>query len=367
MADRSPLTAFIERFVLPLVAGGAVHVEGLLPPSTLKGFVADRALDATLAAKLARAAHDRLARVGPVGAVDLVPLDVLALCAVWHNLLAMTHPEVSGSVRLRRRVRQWCDAMLCWVDAPRTRAEVALRHAIVGRVEALGRVDTHVSFWAGYADFLGVPPPRTLVAWPSVRRVEETRRRVDLFELLRALSPEQPDVEGDLAYIVGAAIAASPLTDISLADRPSFVGFAWGPSLVNAIVDPALRGAAQRIVLRKGPASLRAVEAATLRAAREGGTTPAVAGALLRFHLELVLLDAMSGRGPGAQGAVTSLPQPLGLDALARLGPARASRLVGVDEDTLRRFVPVDPSRPAPRDPPSAPLLQRAGLLEVRS
>lgn len=367
MADRSPLNHFIERFVLPLAVGGPVHVDGLMPPAALKAFVADRALDATLVAKVAKAMHDRLARVGPVGSVEALPLDAVALCAVWHNLLAMTHPEVKGKSRLRRKVRQWSDVMLQWVDAPRTRAEVALRHALVGRVEALGRVDTHVSFWAGYADFLGVPPPRALVAWPSVRRVEETRRRADLFELLRALEPEEADAEEDLAFIACAALAASPLTDISLADRPGFIGFGWGPSLVNAITDPALRGAAQRIVLRKGPASVRAVEAATLVAARASATSPAVAEALLRFHLELVVTDALSGRAPGAPASPTSIPQPLGLDALLRLGHARAAALVGVDEETLRRFVPVDPSRPAPRDPPSAPLLQRAGLLEVRS
>lgn len=368
MADRSPLNQFIERFVLPLVAGGAVHVEGLMPPAALKDFVADRALDATLVTKVARAMHDRLARVGPVGSVEALPLDAIALCAVWHNLLAMTHPEVKGKSRMRRRVRQWSDAMLLWVDAPRTRAEVALRHALVGRVEALGRVDTHVSFWAGYADFLGVPPPRALVAWPTVRRVEETRRRVDIIELLRALEGgDVVEADEDLVFIARAAITASPLTDLSLADRPAFLAFGWGPLLLNAIADPALRGAAQRIVLRKGAPAMRAVEAATIAAARSPATTAAVAEALLRFHLELVVADALSGRASGAQGALTSVPQPLGVDALLRVGYARAASIVGVAEETLRRVLPVDPSRPAPRDPPSAPLLQRAGLMEVRS
>jgi len=366
VADRSPLNAFIDRFVLPLAAGGPVHVEGIIAPSALKSFVAERALDAAAVAKVSKAMHDRLARVGPVGAVDTLPLDAVALCAVWHNLLAMTHPEARGSRRLRRKVRAWSDVMLQWVDVPRTRAEVSLRHALAGRVEVLGRVDTHVAFWAGYADFIGLPPPRSLVAWPSVRRVEETRRRVDLIELLRALEPgDDTDPDEDLLPMARAAIVASPLTDLALADRPAFIAFAWGPALVNALSDPALRGAAQRILLRRGAPAVRAVEAATLALARSPATPSLVAGSLLRFHLELVLTDALSARG--AQTAPTSVPQPLGVDALLRIGHARVAAFLDLDEDTVRRAVPPDPSRPVPRDPPSAPLLQRAGLMEVRS
>lgn len=367
MADHTRLQSFVERFVLPLVTGGPVHVEGIVPPSALKSFVADRNLDANLVARIAKAMHDRLARVGPVGAADILPIDAVALCAVWHNLLAMTHPEARGRGRLRRCVRAWCEAMLVWIDVPRTRAEVALRHALAGRIEVLGRVDTHVSFWAGYADFLGVPPPRALVAWPSLRRVEETRRRVDLIELLRSLEQvADADPDEDLLGIARAALAASPLTDLALADRPAFLGFAWGPPLLNALADESLRGAALRIVLRRGGAAVRAVEAATIVRARSVDTAPAVALALVRFHLELMVSDALSGR-PAGGVAPTTVPQPLGLDVLQRLGHVRAAALVGLDAELLQRLVPPDPSRPLTRDPPSAPLLQRAGLLEVRS
>jgi hypothetical protein len=55
------------------------------------------------------------------------------------------------------------------------------------------------------------------------------------------------------------------------------------------------------------------------------------------------------------------------MDAFVRLGHARVAAFLDLDEDLLRRTLPPDPSRPIPRDPPSAPLLQRAGLMEVRS
>lgn len=363
MAERSPLDSFIERFVLPLLRGGPVHVQGLLAPSALKGFAAERAPDATLITEACAAMRLRLARVGPVGDIGVLPMDVVGLCAVWHNLLALTHPEVSGSARLRRRVRDWSEAMLTWVDAPRTRAEVSLRHAVLGRLEALGRVDTHVTFWAGFADFVGVPPPRVLVAWPNLRRVEEARHRVDLHELLRALDlGDRGGGDDDLLPVVRAALAASPLTDLSLADRPAFMGFAWGPLLLNALGDASLRGAAQRVLLRKGAAALRAVESATLALCRAPSTPALVAGALLRFHLELLITDALATRGQ--QGASTSA-QPVAHDALLRIGHARVATFLDLDEDALRRALPLDASRPLPRDPPSAPLLQRAGLMEV--
>lgn len=365
MADRAPLDAFLERFVLPLLTGGPVHVQGVLSPATLKGFVAERAPDATLVTRVCEAMTTRLARIGPVTPVGALPMDAVGLCAVWHNLLALTHPEARGSVRLRRKVRAWCEAMLLWADVPRTRAEVSLRHAVLGRLEVLGRVDTHVTFWAGFADFVGVPPPKALVAWPNLRRVEESRRRVDLAELLRGLElGVSAGGDDDLLPVARAALAASPLTDLALADRPSFVGFAWGPPLLNALSDPCLRGAAQRIVLRKGTPSLRAVEAATLSLCRAEGTPGLAAGSLLRFHLELLLTDALSGRGTSGPPAPA---QPVAMDAFVRLGHARVAAFLDLDEDLLRRTLPPDPSRPVPRDPPSAPLLQRAGLMEVRS
>lgn len=364
MAELSPLSGFLDRFVLPLLRGGPVHVQGILSPATLKSFVDDRRPDANLATQVCAALRLRLAGMGPVGDVGALPMDAIGLCAVWHNLLALTHPEAKRTGRLRRRVRGWCEAMLSWVDVPRTRAEAALRHALVGRIEVLGRVDTHVTFWAGFADFVGLPPPKVLVAWPNLRRVEESRRRVDLAELLRALDPgELAGGDDDLLPVLRAAIVASPLTDLSLSDRPAFVGFSWGPPLLNTLSDPALRGAAQRILLRKGLPALRAVEAATMSLARSDATPSIVAGSLLRFHLELLLTDALSGRP--TQGSTPA--QPLALDALLRLGHARVAAFLDLDEELLRRVVPIDPSRPIVRDPPSAPLLQRAGLMEVRS
>lgn len=365
VTDRTPLNRFVERFVLPLVTGGNLYVEGLIGPAMLHTWVLDPTLDGTLVARITEVSRKRLARLGSVGFADHLELDTLALCAVWHNLLSMTHPDARERRSLRKTVRQWCSAMLEWVTAPTSRAEVSLRHGVFSRLGSVGRVDTHVTFWAGYADFVGVPPPRALVALPTLRRVHETRNRVDLFGLLSALELPQPeDPDADLFDVVRTALAYSPLTDLSLAERPAPMGFSWTPPTLNALSDRAVRGAAQRALLSRGTPAIRAIEHATLERSRIG-LPPDAARVLALFHLELLVMDALSSRPSEGQRA-TSVPQPFGLDVFLRLGHERAATLVGVPVETVTRALLLDPNRPIAKDPPSAALLACAGLLEVR-
>jgi len=374
VADPS-VDEFVSAFVEPLVLGGRVVVDGLIAPTALAAWARSPNPDATRLVRVCDAARARLSRLGPVGPLDRLPLDAIALAAVWYDLLAMTHPEASSRSGLRKVARHWCVALLEWVKAPVSRFEVALRHAVLGRIGELGRVDTHVEFWAGYADFVGVAPPKALVALPTVRRVRETRRRVDLFSLLSALEPKgsASDDLPDLTDVTRAALAASPLTDILLADRPAPWTFRWTPSSINAIADGGIRGAAHRAVLARGTATVRALEQATLAAMRMGAPR-AVAEDLLRFHLEMLALDALGHRGAGAPvssassthpGAATSVSQPLAMDAWLRMGPERAAPWLGLPVETLRRILPAEPVRSAIKDPPSAPLLQGAGLMEA--
>ncbi|MBI5515079.1 MAG: hypothetical protein HY909_14985 [Deltaproteobacteria bacterium] len=349
--------------MLPLVDGGRVEVDGLLAPGVLREWSQDPTPDATVLARIGKSMHDRLARLGAVGSADLVAPDTLGLCAAWYNLLALTHPEARGRKGLRRTARRWTLELLGWVERPYTRAEVSLRHGILGRLADLGRVDTHVEFWAGYADYIGVAPARSVVALPTLRRVREERTRVDFLTLLKALEPVgAEDTDTDLVSVARVALALSPLTDLSLAERPAPLAFAWSPPAVEAMADGALRGAALRVLLGRGTPAIRAVEQATLALAREP-LTPPVARTLTLVHLELLALDALSARASGAQGPA----QPLGLDAFHALGYARTAALLGLPEALLLRALPPDPNRPAPKDPPSAPLLTCARLMENRT
>lgn len=375
MADPT-VDEFVSAFVEPLVLGGRVVVDGLIAPTALAAWVRSPNPDATRLVRVCDAARTRLSRLGAVGPLDTLPLDAIALAAVWYDLLAMTHPEAHSRSGLRKVARHWCLVLLDWIKAPVSRFEVALRHAVLGRLGELGRVDTHVEFWAGYADFVGVAPPKALVALPTVRRVRETRRRVDLFTLLSSLEAKgaATDELPDLTDVTRAALAASPLTDVILADRPAPWTFRWTPASINAIADGSIRGAAHRAVLARGTATVRALEQATLAAMRMGAPR-AVAETLLRFHLEMLALDALGHRGatgapatPGSgahQGASTSVSQPLAMDAYLRMGAERAAPWLGLPAETLRRILPAEPVRSAIKDPPSAPLLQGAGLMEA--
>jgi hypothetical protein len=368
VASATPLNRFLAAFVLPLVAGGHVQVRGLIGPGMLARFAADRQMDGSLVAEITKHARAHLARIGPVGPVDLLPTDAIALAAVWHNLVAMTHPESVNRTRLRRRVRAWCLRMLEWVGPPRTAADVANRHGVLARLGELGRVDTDVAFWAGSARYVGVAPPGRLLAWRNLRRVRETKTRVPFFDLLKALDAPEPDAS--LLEPAATALALSPLTDVALAERPEEAAFHWTSASVNAAGDHALRGAPVRLVLARAgsearaneppPPRLRVVEAATRQLATQE-VPRAAAAVLTRLHLEMLVADAL-GRGGAPPG------HALGWDALLRLGVPRAAAVVGLTPARVERALALDLSPREPvKDAPAAALLARAGLLEEAS
>jgi hypothetical protein len=367
VASRSPLNRFLASFVLPLVAGGRLEVRGLFGPGMLARFTEDRLLDGTLVAEVTTHMRAHLARVGPVGAIDLLPYDGIGLATVWHNLLAMTHPEATGRSGLRRRVREWSLAMLEWVGVPRSSHEVATRHAMLARLGEVGRVDTDVEFWAGSARYVGVAPPARLVAWRSLRRVRETKTRVGFFELLQELRAEEP--EESLLECAHAALALSPLTDIALLDRPPHLPFRWSPATINALGDSALRGAASRLVLARhgapgergdgASARVKVLEQATQQAVGSGLPAPA-AQLLVAFHLELLVAEALG------RGAAPPAGHALAWDAVARLGSERTARITGLEPARLERALGLDlQSREPLKEAPAAALLARAGFLEV--
>ncbi len=370
----SAINQFLRGFVTPMIVGGPVHVEGILSPGDFDALVSgprgmNLALaDAQLMANTVAAARANLARVGPT--TDFVTLgpDTIGLCAAWHNLLAATHPDVASSAKLRGRVRDWTSEMLEWVGPPRTAQEAALRHATLARLGELGRVDTEVKSLFVEGTFIGVAPPKSLSAWKSVRRIEHIRTRHDLFALLSTLEHDSTTL--DLLPLAKQAIALSPLTDLSLCDRPDLPApFLWSVSSLAMLTDAPLRGAALRIVLTPGPRAsetvahrVQALERATLLAAdpRAPALPPMVARLLLDFHLELLMSDAL------AQDALPRT-QPLALDALLRLGVDRVADRCRISPHVVVRALGLQ-DRPLSSPPPNGPataLLARAGLSEA--
>ncbi len=365
MASATPLNRFLASFVRPLVAGGRVEVRGLIGPGMLARFRDDKQIDATLLAEITRHVQAHVARVGPVRSIDLLPHDALALAVVWHNLLSMTHPDVVGRRRLRRRVREWLQGMLDWIGPPRSAHDVAVRYGLFAQLGVIGRVDTDLAFWAGSARYVGVAPPRRMVVWRGLRRIRETKKRVPLLELLGELATEHEDA--DLLPAARVAFALSPLSDLDLVDRAAPFAFAWTPQSVNTLGDPPLRGAAMRLILARagGPEALsrriRATETATADAARLETLPIAAAQVLLLFHLEMLVTEALTSATPPKGHA-------LAWDAIARLDPARSARIVGLDTESFERTLGLDIQGREPlKDAPAAALLARAGFREVTS
>ncbi len=367
-----PLDTFVKSFLTPLAAGGAVMIDGLLGPGALDAMVsgpkghAMELCDGKVMADCVGAARLELCRFGPTTEFVTLTPDVIGLGIVWHNLLAMTHPEATTRGGLRKKVHQWSAEMLDWVGTPKTAQEVALRHAIFGRLGEVGRVDTKVNFWAGEALYIGVAPPSRLVAFKNLRRVEEQKTRQTVFDLLQLLSHGLD--EQDLLPSAARALQYSPLTDLLLADRPEgVIAFRWTPSLLSMLTDAPLRGAAIRVALRAGARGAEAVtkhlqilERATARALLEG-VPPAAAGVLLLFHLELFISEALARGAPLAE-------LPLTWELIGALGTRRAAQLCQLEEET---FVAALSStnraiRPTPNGPAAA-LVHRAGVLEIAS
>jgi hypothetical protein len=362
---------FLRGFVTPLITGGRVEVDGVLGPGALDELVCGpkgmnlAMADGKVMADAVRAARAALARFGPT--TDFVTLteDVIGLCVAWYNLIALTHPEVTGRTSLRQTVKGWTKQILDWVTLPRTAQEVALRHAVFSRLGELGRVDTDVTFWAGSAKFIGIAPPPRLVAWKSVRRVQERKTRWDLFALLSTLAHPLP--EYDLLPLADLALALTPLTDLMLADRPDTpLPFRWTGASLSMLADDALRGAAMRIALSPNahgsdavPRKIACIERATIHGLALG--MPAEAARwLIAFHLELLVSEALA-RGTPPSG------QPLAYELVARLGPVRSAQLCRVSTDVIVGALRLD-ARPlrAPSQPgPGGALLARAGIAEV--
>ncbi len=237
------LAHFLATFVRPLVEGGDIHVGEPLEMDTVLRWESELGGDAAEAAVAiddARAAAAATLVVRPPAL--LFDAEELRLAAALYDALVLAHPSSEGFTkrRARRRLGETA-ARLATVDAPETRRDLLARHTLLARLYALHRIDTHVSWWTGRADFRGQAPPRRLLLWPSVRRVREERAEIPVTDVLA----------GEARAPLLLLAAATPLTDalaLGADNRPRFrwagkrailedpdlaraVAYAWLPDL----------------------------------------------------------------------------------------------------------------------------------------
>jgi hypothetical protein len=136
--------------------------------------------------------------------------DTATLLYAAHELFATTHPQATA---FYARTHLFAAAAAAAVGAlPRTLdpGRLVTRHLVVRRIFRTLRTDVHVKWWTGNASFYGDEPPQRLMAWPGLRRVQQSRLTQPLWRL--ALQGGDEDLRTARLALMVALLDASPLT-----------------------------------------------------------------------------------------------------------------------------------------------------------
>lgn len=221
-------------------------------------------------------ARVRVARkIAPVDTFEPIPTaEEWILAAMLHDIVQSTHPGFDAVFRRSgpARILEVVFATLERVPAPKNVAEALSRHTWLSRMFELTRTDIDLRWWTGSQTFLGEDPPARLLAWPEVRRVQETRTPRPLMDL----PTSGASVDGQrFENAVSALLQKTPLTDLATINRSS-PPFAWTHETLSLVSTHAGRTLAQRafallpqpaVDTRLGAATRRLFEAKARRAA----------------------------------------------------------------------------------------------------
>lgn len=237
--DQILVDQLAEQLLLPLVVGGELRP---LPPIGARRAIelAGHALVAgrEAGAELERARLTAARRLCAVDRVAAPTRGEWLMAFALNDLLQVTNPDLGGLLGAHRpaRLLEMVAQVIREAGAPHTVGDALGRHAVFSRVAELSRIDTHVSWWVGSADFRGSEPPGRLLAWPKLRRVQESQQSV----LLGDMPPAGADWAEEWRTLLGHWLAASPLTDLATLDREK-PPFAWrGSTLGLLATDPGL-------------------------------------------------------------------------------------------------------------------------------
>ncbi len=252
-------------FLAPLVLGGTMH-----PTHAFGGRNALFIGEGRTPADVDTLSRVTLARVRV--ARRLVPVDRFepaptaaewALAAMLHDLVIATHPDFDAVLRRSwpRRMIEIVDKTLERIPKPANVGEILSRHTWLGRMFEITRTDVEVRWWTGSQKFLGADPPARLLAWPELRRVQQTRTPHTLMELPGAGSAIEPT---RFTSCVTQLLAHTPLTDFVTLERTA-PSFAWTHDNLALASTHAGRTAILRALAQKPN---RIVDAALGRATR---------------------------------------------------------------------------------------------------
>ena len=240
----------VHDVLAPLVLGGPVRpVRPFGGRLGLRLGIERQIVDLDLRSELDVARVRRARLLAPVD--TLPPLDEgdWAILAAFNDLLQLTNQHLAGPLtrgrygRLLANLRWLCER----IPAPGDILAALSRHATFGRALELVRTDSTLSWWTGSARFRGEPPPRRLLAWKEIRRVQLDARKIALSDMslgIHGLAAE------DFNEVLGLWLTRSPLTDLATATR-KMPAFGWSASTLSLIATAPGRSLAYRAFTRQ--------------------------------------------------------------------------------------------------------------------
>lgn len=254
-----------ETFLAPLVLGGTMHPTHAFGGRAALSIGEGRAPGDADALSRVTLARVRVARkMVPVDRFDPAPTGAeWALAAVLHDLVMATHPDFDTVLRRSapRRMLEIAGLTLARIPKPANVGEMLSRHTWLGRMFDITRTDVVVRWWTGSQTFLGEEPPARLLAWPEIRRVQQTKTPHPLMDLPTAGAAIDPSA---FATCTEELLAHSPLTDFATLERTAPT-FAWSHANLALASTRGGRTALLRALAQK---PTRVVDAALGRATR---------------------------------------------------------------------------------------------------
>ncbi len=196
---------FLESFVLPLVAGGDMHVGKPIDAATLEDYEQQLPHASVPLVAIDEARERVLASLIVKPPACVLDVDELSLAAAVHNLLFLAHPDADGWNMSESKRAKIVACAQSFAARPRSmhRTRVLARHGLLHNLFRIGRTDIRVSWWTGSATYLGQQVPSRLTRWSDVRRVHQEESYVGFRELFQG---------ADVVSVVAALARRSPLT-----------------------------------------------------------------------------------------------------------------------------------------------------------
>lgn len=310
----------VGAFIKPLLLGQVVEVGQALAPHAVDYFQSAVASEAQDDLEVVFALNRRAAQVAPSGPIAWPDRNLLSLAMAAHNLVLLTDPTLGRwiSRNARRTILGWVDALIESVPVPKTREDALFRHALLEHLPDLSRKDIVVRNWAYTYRYYGRAVPPNVVAFPRLRRVRQSERRVLLDELLEGLD-ERADLGLSKRY--RALMSRSPVSELMRAGRDAMFrsGLRFGYAALSVLSDPAIRGGVARDIAQRG----EWVAADALGGALGDPSLSGASPAMLYYALMLPFETA-------ATSALDVSPAPLPSDVLEREAVGRYASVLPV-------------------------------------